>query len=288
MSSRFRPRTQAGPVRIVLVYVISFLYSLPTLWIVLTALKTRVDVYAIPPKLFFTPTLDNFRAVFYRSLESGALESTGFGLYFFNSLFVSGTSVAIAVVIGTAAAYGFSRFPLKGTDTYMFIILTTRMMPPIVVIIPIFLLFRLLDLNGSYMGIILLYTAFNLPFSIWMMKSFFDELPRDVEDAARIAGASEWQVFKQICLPQVLAGISGTVVFALILTWNEFFFALMLTGADTRTVPVAMASALGGEKGVDWGVVAALEVIYIVPILLVVFFLQSQLLRGVTFGTVRK
>jgi hypothetical protein len=117
--------------------------------------------------------------------------STGFDLFFFNSIFIAGTSVLLALIIGTLASYGFSRYPLRGNDTYLFIILTTRMLPPIVVIIPIFLMFRLSGLSGTYIGIILLYTAFNLPFSIWMIKSFFDELNREVEDAARMDGSSD-------------------------------------------------------------------------------------------------
>ena len=156
----------------------------------------------------------------------------------------------LALILGTLAAFGFSRYPLKGNDTYLFIILTTRMLPAIVVIIPVILMFRAVGLSGSYLGIILLYTAFNLAFTIWMMKSFFDELSPDVEDAARIDGSSETRVFFKICLPQVVAGLAATSVFGLILTWNEFLFALLLTGAETRTVPVAMAQAISsGGRG---------------------------------------
>ena len=173
-------------------------------------------------------------------------ESTGFDRFFFNSIVHRRHLGAAALVIGTLAAYGFSRYPLKGNDTYLFIILTTRMLPAIVVIIPVILMFRVAGLAGSYPGIILLYTAFNLPFTIWMMKSFFDELSPDVEDAARIDGSSEIRVFFKICLPQVVAGLAATFVFGLILTWNEFLFALLLTGVDTRTVPVAMNQAVAG------------------------------------------
>jgi multiple sugar transport system permease protein len=182
----------------------------------------------------------------------------------------------------------FSRHPLRGNDTYLFIILTTRMLPPIVVIIPIFLMFRLAGLSGTYLGIILLYTAFNLPFTIWMMKSFFDELSPEVEDAARMDGSSERRVFFKICLPQVGAGLAATAVFGLILTWNEFLFALLLTGVETRTVPVAMAQTIGGDIGVRWGLLAAIETLFLIPVIVVVFVLQHHLLRGVTFGTIRR
>jgi len=196
--------------------------------------------------------------------------------------------VLLALIIGTLAAYAFSRHPLKGNDTYLFIILTTRMLPPIVVIIPIFLMFRITGLAGSYWGIILLYTAFNIPFSVWLVKSFFDELNTEVEDAARMEGATEGRVFFGICIPQIMAGLAATFVFGLILTWNEFLFALLLTGVDTRTVPVAMARTLGGEVGVDYGLLAAIVTLFLIPIFFVTFLLQNQLLRGVTFGTVKK
>jgi multiple sugar transport system permease protein len=162
------------------------------------------------------------------------------------------------------------------------------MLPPIIVIIPIFLMFRVTGMSGTYIGIILLYTAFNLPFSIWMMKSFFDELSPDVEDAARIDGSSERRVFFKICLPQVKAGLAATAVFGLILTWNEFLFALLLTGVETRTVPVAMAQTIGGDIGVRWGLLAAIETLFLIPVFVVTFALQKHLLRGVTFGTIKR
>lgn len=269
--------------------VISVMYFFPVLWIILTAFKTRPDALAVPPKLFFTPTLENFIGVFYRaSITAGASQETDFLLYFFNSIFIAGTSVALALVVGTLAAYAFSRYPLRGNDTYLFIILTTRMMPPIVVIIPIFLMFRVTGLAGSYWGIILLYTAFNIPFSVWLVKSFFDELNPEIEDAARMDGSNERRVFLGMCIPQIKAGLAATFVFGLILTWNEFLFALLLTGVDTRTIPVAMARTLGGEVGVDYGLLAAIVTLFLIPIFFVTFLLQNQLLRGVTFGTVKK
>ncbi len=269
--------------------VISTLYFFPVLWIILTAFKTHNDALAIPPKWFFRPTLENFIGVFSRAYIKGmAAVDTGFDLFFFNSMFIAGTSVVLALIIGTLAAYGFSRYPLVGNDTYLFIILTTRMLPPIIVIIPIFLMFRVSGLSGSYVGIVLLYTAFNLPFSIWMMKSFFDELSSDVEDAARIDGSPERRVFWKVCLPQVKAGLAATAVFGLILTWNEFLFALLLTGVETRTVPVAMAQTIGGDIGVRWGLLAAIETLFLIPVFAVTFLLQQHLLRGVTFGTIRR
>lgn len=289
MARKHREIGKAGWGYTAITTFVGFIYFFPVFWIILTAFKTRTDALAVPPKLFFTPTLDNFVSVFYRaSITTGNSQATDMGLYFFNSIFIAGTSVGLALVVGTLAAYAFSRYPLRGNDTYLFIILTTRMMPPIVVIIPIFLMFRLSGLAGSYWGIILLYTAFNIPFSVWLVKSFFDELNPEIEDAARMDGSTEGRVFFRFCIPQVLAGLSATFVFGLILTWNEFLFALLLTGVETRTVPVAMARTLGGEVGVDYGLLAAIVTLFLIPIFFVTFLLQNQLLRGVTFGTVKK
>lgn len=288
MAAGFRTHDQAGPVRTAFAWIVGMIYFAPVFWIILTSFKTRADALAIPPKLIFTPTLDNFRAVFFETSATGEVTGSGVWLYFFNSAFIAGTSVLLALIIGTLAAYAFSRYPLKGNDTYLFVILSTRMLPPIVVIIPIFLVFRLTGLSGSYLGIILLYTGFNLPFSIWMMKSFFDDLNGEVEDSARMDGSGDWSVFGRIALPQVKAGLAATAVFALILTWNEFIFALLLTGTETRTVPVAIASTIGGEIGVDWGKLSAMVSLFLIPVFIVTFALQNQLLRGVTFGTVRK
>ena len=289
MATRQKQIGKAGWAWSLFAGAISLIYFFPVLWIILTAFKTRPDALATPAKFFFAPTLDNFTRVFARASVTGEQAfDTGFGLFFFNSIFIAGTSVILALIIGTLAAYGFSRHPLRGNDTYLFIILTTRMLPPIVVIIPIFLMFRVTGLSGTYFGIILLYTAFNLPFSIWMIKSFFDELNREVEDAARMDGSSERRVFFRICLPQVTAGLAATAVFALILTWNEFLFALLLTGTETRTVPVAMGRTIGGEIGVDYGLLGAIVSLFLIPVFVVTFALQNQLLRGVTFGTIRK
>lgn len=284
----FRKHNEGGWGQTAVSGLIAIIYFAPVFWMILTAFKTRQDALAIPPKLIFTPTLENFKSVFYDTTSSGEVVSSGAWLYFANSAYIAGASVLLALIIGTLAAYAFSRYPLRGNDTYLFIILTTRMLPPIVVIIPIFLLFRITGLSGSYLGIILLYTSFNLPFSIWMMKSFFDDLDREVEDSARMDGSSDWVVFGRIVLPQVLAGLAATLVFALILTWNEFIFALLLTGTETRTVPVAIASTIGGSIGVDWGKLSAMITLFLIPVFIVTFALQNQLLRGVTFGTIRK
>ena len=194
------------------------------LWIILTAFKSYGDALAVPPKFLFTPTLENFVQVFSRAYTAGAaaVDTKFDALLLQLDLHRRHQRASWRWSSARSPPSASRAIPLKGNDTYLFIILTTRMLPAIVVIIPIFMMFRVTGLAGTYLGIILLYTAFNLPFTVWMMKSFFDELSPDVEDAARLDGSSDTRVFFKICLPQVLAGIAATAVFGLILTWNEF------------------------------------------------------------------
>jgi multiple sugar transport system permease protein len=275
--------------RLVVIAAITLFYVFPIVWVVSTAFKNRVDIFSMPPKLLFQPTLDNFRRVFvYVSPASGRVEMTQFARFFLNSAFLSFGSVALALVVGTFAAYGLSRFEFRNKDFVLFAILSTRMLPAVATVVPIYLFFRRFGLMNSYVGMIVLYSAFSVSFVVWMMKSFFDEIPREIEEAAQIDGSSRFRAFVKVSLPQVKAGVAATVVISVLYTWNEFLFALMLTGTATRTVPVALASALQGELGVDWGLLAAIETLYVLPVLVVVVSLQRYLLRGLTFGTVRK
>jgi len=270
-------------------YAVTAVYVFPVLWIVLTAFKDRVDVFAMPPKLLFAPTLDNFRRVFIDvSALTGDAQWTRFARNFLNSVILSFASVSLALCAGTAAAYSLSRHTFRHRDFILFSILSTRMLPAVATIIPVYLLFRRLGLMNSYTGMILLYAAFSVSFVVWMMKSFFDEIPVEIEEAAELDGSSKMRVLRRGALPQVKSGIAATVVISLLFTWNEFLFALMLTGSETRTVPVALAGALQGELGIDWGLIAAIETLYVLPVLVVAIALQRFLLRGLTFGTVRK
>ena len=267
--------------------IVGLIYFFPVLWIILTAFKTRPDALAVPPKLFFTPTLDNFASVFYRASSSGGVaQATDMGLYFFNSIFIAGISVGLAIIIGTLAAYGFSRHPLRGNDTYLFIILTTRMLPPIVVIIPIFLMFRQLGLSDTHLGMILLYTAVNLSLSVWLLKGFIDEIPIEYEEAALIDGYTRFQAFYKVVLPQATTGIASTAIFCLIFSWNEYAFAVLLTSGTAQTAPPFIPTIIGVGK--DWPAVAAGTTLFLVPVMVFTILLRKHLLRGITFGAVRK
>jgi multiple sugar transport system permease protein len=278
---------QAGLGRTLVAALVGLVYFFPVIWMILAAFKTRADALATPPKLFFTPTLEHFWASFHRvSTDGSQVFDTGLDRNFANSLFISLVSVALALALGALAAYGFARLRIVGRDYFMFYILVLRMVPPITAIVPLYVLFRVTGLGGGYVAIILVYTAFNLPFVIWMLRSFLDELHQPIEEAARLDGSSELKILWRICLPQMQAGIAATAIIAFVFTWNDFLFSLLLTSVDTRTVPVAMTRVVGADVGVDWGVFAAIGTIYLLPVLLIAFFLQSQLLRGATFGTV--
>ncbi len=169
-----------------------------------------------------------------------------------NSLIVSIISTFLAVSMGTLTAYGFSRFKVKGENDWLFFILSTRMLPPVVVAIPMFLMYRAVGLHDTHLGLIILYTAFNLSFSVWIMKGFIDEIPREYEEAALVDGYTRLQAFWKIVLPEALTGIAATAVFCFIIAWNEYAFALMMTNRNAQTAPPYIPSQVGsGPAGLD-------------------------------------
>ena len=206
-----------------------------------------------------------------------------------NSIIVGGGSTILAVGLGTIAAYAFSRFDIAGKEDLLFFILSTRMLPPVVVVIPIYLMYISLKLIDTHFGLILLYTTFNVSFAVWLMKGFIDEIPREYEDAALVDGYTRFQTFLKVVLPQSVTGIAATAVFCLITAWNEFAFALVLTetGGRAVTAPPSITSATG-SAGMDWGKIAASTFIFLLPVAIFTFLMRSHLLRGVTFGAVKK
>ena len=184
------------------------------------------------------------------------------------------------MVLGTMAAYAFSRFKVPLKDDLLFFILSTRMMPPIAVAIPIFLMFRNL-------GMILLYTAVNLSLSVWLLKGFIDEIPIEYEEAALIDGYTRFQAFYKVVLPQAATGIASTAIFCLIFAWNEYAFAVLLTSGTAQTAPPFIPTIIG-TSGKDWPAVAAGATIFLVPVMVFTILLRKHLLRGITFGAVRK
>jgi multiple sugar transport system permease protein len=283
--------TAAPPVRrrrkfgsgfeIALLAIFAVVMLFPVVWMLETALKDTKDIYAVPAKVFtFGPTLDHFKDVF--GSDSPVLEG------FKNSVWVAGWSTIIATLFGVPAAWAYSRFKIPAKKDQLFFILSTRFMPPVVVVIPVFLMFRDLNLLDTRLGLILVYAAFNLPFTIWMMKGFVDEVPGEYEDAAMLDGYSRFEAFWRVTMPLLIPGIAATAVFALIFSWNEFVFSIFLiTTPETRTAPSAIAGLIGGTT-IDWGLVAASAMVFAIPVLVFAFLVRKHLVAGVTLGAVRR
>ncbi len=291
------------------------LYSLvaiiPLVWIFATGFKSPPDSISYPPKVVFEPTLEGYVNLFTaRSRQTPEyIESLGppqtwyeelvrrrnmviagpsrFADRYWNSIVIGFGSTFLAVFLGTLAAYGFSRFKVPLKDDLLFFILSTRMMPPVAVAIPIFLMFRTLGLSDTAAGMILLYTAVNLSLSVWLLKGFVDEIPREYEEAAVVDGYSRLTAFWKVVLPQMRAGIAATAIFCLIFAWNEYAFALLLTSGSAQTAPPFIPIIIG-EGGLDWPAVAAGTTLFLLPVVFFTVLLRNQLLRGITFGAVRR
>ena len=253
----------------------------PVYWMTTISFKREVDQFALPPKWFvFTPTLEHY---------ADAFINRSFGQYLFNSLFVAVASTICALVIGTLAAYALARFRLPwNLDRKLALwILSTRMFPAIVTAVPLFLMMRDLRLLNTRAALIIVYTAFNLPFVVWMMRGFFAELPRDLEEAALVDGDSRLGALVRIVLPLVAPGLAATAVFCLIVSWNEFLFALVLTQTDAAmTLPVGIAGRVT-QYEIKWGVMSAAGTVAMLPILVFALAVQRYLVRGLSLGAVK-
>jgi len=293
-----------------LVVVYALVTIMPLAWIIATGFKSPNDAIAYPPKVVFEPTLEGYVNLFTTRtrMSADALEEIGppqtwydrivrqydmvisgpsrYGERFLNSVIIGFGSTFLSIFLGTLAAYAFSRFKVPLKDDLMFFILSTRMMPPIAVAIPIFLMFRQLGLSDTHLGMILLYTAVNLSLSVWLLKGFIDEIPVEYEEAALIDGYTRFQAFYKVVLPQATTGIASTAIFCLIFAWNEYAFAVLLTSGTAQTAPPFIPTIIGVGK--DWPAVAAGTTLFLVPVMVFTILLRKHLLRGITFGAVRK
>ena len=210
------------------------------------------------------------------------------GAFYFNSVIISIGSSVLAVGVGSLAAYSLGRFRFRGSNDIAFWILSTRMAPAVAVIIPIFVMYRYnLHLYNTYIGMVLLYLVFNLPFAVWMMRGFFAEIPLELEEAAFVDGASRMQALWHVLLPLVAPGLAAAAIFCTIMSWNEFLFALILTADKTKTLPVA-ATTFVGSMGVQWGELCAAGTIIMIPLLAFALLMQQHLVRGLTLGAVKE
>ena len=267
--------------KILLVYgmvaVVLAFFLFPYFWMVASAFKSPGDVTAYPPVWVFAPTLDNFRELID---EMGALSALR------NSLIVVGISTCLALIFGSMAAYALARFNIKGKETIALEILMVRMLPPIVSVIPLFLLAREFGLFDTYWILIAIYTLMGLPFVVWVMRVFIQEIPRSVEEAALVDGCTRLQVLFRISLPLMLPGLAATVVIIFMFAWNEYLFATMLTSSDAKTLPVVAANTVK-PRGISWGVASAAGVLMSVPVVVLALMAQRYLVRGLTFGVVK-
>lgn len=267
-----------GPViRYLLTSILAFIMVSPIIWTLLTSLKIQRDAFQMPPKWLFHPTLGNYAEV---------LVNGDFFHNATNSLIVVAISTIIAVIFGSLTAYGLARFRLPGRLFVAILVLVTRFVPPITTIIPLYLLTRSIGLYDSRAILILCYSATNIPYVIWMMWSFFNDLPVEVEEAAMLDGCSRLGTFWRVVLRLSGPGLAATAVLATIFSWNEFLTALTLTAKNASTLPLFISTYIG-DLGIDWPHMTASGILVILPALIVSMLIQKQLARGMTFGAVK-
>jgi multiple sugar transport system permease protein len=265
---------------VILVTALIF-FMFPVIWMFLTSFKTEAEYFSYPP--VFIPEDFSFRNYFnamaFPPDGRGGLQ----GLR--DSLIIASTTTVASVIIGSLAAYSLSRFKTGG-DNFSFWILSTRMFPPVAAALPLFLIFKQIKLLDTHLALIIANTVFTLPFVIWLLKGFFDDLPVELEEAALIDGCSHWGAFTRVALPLVAPGLVATALFSFIFAWNEFMFALLLTRRTVRTLTIIVPSLVGGHE-ILWGEIAAIGTIAIIPGIVLALLLQRYLIRGLTMGAVK-
>jgi multiple sugar transport system permease protein len=259
----------------------------PFVWILLTSLKNPGDILSVPPKFVFSPTFDNYAALVMGE-QRGQYSSTrpDFPLFFLNSLIISLGAVALSVVAGIPAAYALARFTFPGKDGLAFVLMSFRFVPFIAFVIPLYLLYQRLDLYNTHAGLIFAYQLITLPFTIWMLRSFFQEIPLEIQEAAKIDGCSWLGVLTRVVLPLSMPGIAVTVILGFMFCWNAFNYPLMLAGRQTFPVTVGAIQFISYEQ-VLWGQMAAATIVAALPQLVLSLMVQKYIVRGLTMGAVK-
>ncbi len=266
---------------VVLMALAGFLLAIwvvPVLWGVVTSLKDEKEVLAFPPTVVFRPVLENFREVLFGP--------TSIGPNLLSSAIVSVITTLITITIAVPAAYAFARLRLPGRRPMGFYVLATQLVPPIGLIIPYFLIINRLGWSDSYQALILIYLTFSLPFAIWLLVSYFEDIPREMEEAALIDRASRWQAFWHVVLPQARGAIAVTVIFVFLNAWNEFLFAVVLGGATVRPVTVAMYNYINTEQ-TQWAQLAAAALVAMLPVIVLGLAAQKHIVAGLSAGAVK-
>jgi multiple sugar transport system permease protein len=259
----------------------------PFVWILLTSLKSSADIISVPPKFVFTPTFDNYAALVMGE-QRGQYSSTrpDFPLFFLNSMIISIGAVALSVLAGIPAAYALARFTFPLKDALGFVLMSFRFVPFIAFVIPLYLLYQRFGLYNTHSGLILAYQLITLPFTIWMLRSFFQEVPLEIQEAAKIDGCSWVGVLTRVILPLSLPGIAVTVILGFMFCWNAFNYPLMLAGRQTFPVTVGAIQFISYEQ-VLWGQMAAATIVAALPQLLLSLMVQKYIVRGLTMGAVK-
>jgi multiple sugar transport system permease protein len=257
------------------------LFMFPVVWMFLTSFKTGAEYFSYPP--VFIPAHFSLRNYF----NAMALPPDGRGGLqgLRDSLIIASATTLVSVVLGALASYSLSRFKTGG-ENFSFWILSTRMFPPVAAALPLFLIFKQFKLLDTHLALIIANTIFNLPFVIWLLKGFFDELPAELEEAALIDGCSPWGAFVRVAMPLITPGLVATSLFSFIFAWNEFMFALLLTRRTVRTLTIIVPSLVGGHE-ILWGEIAAIGTVAIIPGIALSLLLQRYLVRGLTLGAVK-
>ena len=261
--------------------------AFPFVWILLTSLKRPLDVIAAPPKIVFSPTIDNYVGIFIGK-QRGQYASTrpDFPRFFLNSIMISCGAVLLSFVAAVPASYALARFQFRFKEHLAFLFMSFRFAPFIAFLIPLYILFQRVGLYNTYSGLILAYQLISLPFTVWMLRSFFMEVPIEVEEAAKIDGCSWWGVLTKVILPLSVPGMAVTVILGFMFCWNAFNYPLMLAGRQTFPVTVGAIQFISYEE-VLWGQMAAASLVAVVPQLILSLFVQKYIVRGLTMGAVR-
>lgn len=261
----------------ILIVIASLIFLFPIYEMVSTSLKYEVEAFSIPPKWFFKPTLENYSII---------LTSNNFGRYFLNSITVALSTTFFSVIVGALAGYSISRFQFKGKRLVVILTLLLRMIPPVILIIPVFIIWNSVGLADTKLGLVLVYIALNLPFNIWVLNTFISDIPYSLDESAIIDGCSDWMVFRSIILPLIAPGLSVASIFTFRIAWNEYILSLVLTNRYTRTLPVAVSLYLT-DKGIEWGKITAIATIIAVPAFIFTFTAAKRLIMGMTAGAIK-
>jgi multiple sugar transport system permease protein len=273
---RERRLTAAATYAVLTAFGVVFVF--PLAWVAGISLKTRLQTFAKPPLLIWMPTLENYVAV---------LGKADFLQAFVNSILTSAGAVLLSLAIGVPAAYAFARFPFRGRGFLFFALLVVRMLPPVAVLVPMYVLLNKAGLVNTRLSVVLAYTTFSLPLVVWIMRGYFEDLPRELEESAWVDGAGHATAFFRIVLPLARPGMVAATILCLLQAWNDFLFAAVLTDSGTRTLPVLMAAYSGGDTGIDWGPMAASGVLVVLPVILFGFAAQRHLVTGLSSGAVK-